>query len=35
MRRDKDSARPRINKPDSALDKEQKEKGEYFYYERK
>jgi ATP-binding cassette subfamily E protein 1 len=35
MRRDKDSARPRINKPDSTLDKEQREKGEYFYYERK
>ena len=35
MRRDKDSARPRINKPDSTLDKEQKEKGEYFYYARK
>jgi ATP-binding cassette subfamily E protein 1 len=35
MRRDKDSGRPRINKPDSTLDREQKESGEYFYYERK
>lgn len=34
MRRDKDSARPRINKPDSQLDSEQKAAGEYFYYER-
>lgn len=32
MRRDKDTLRPRINKPDSALDREQKEKGEHFYY---
>jgi ATP-binding cassette subfamily E protein 1 len=31
MRRDKDSQRPRINKPGSALDREQKEAGEYFY----
>jgi len=35
MRRDKDSGRPRINKPDSTLDREQKESGEYFYYKRK
>jgi len=34
MRRDKDSGRPRINKPDSQLDTEQKAAGEYFYYER-
>ncbi len=34
MRRDKDSGRPRINKPGSQLDTEQKEAGEYFYYER-
>ncbi|VVC00862.1 Cobalamin import ATP-binding protein BtuD [uncultured archaeon] len=33
LRRDKDSRRPRINKPDSALDREQKEAGEYYYYE--
>ncbi|MCX8174912.1 MAG: ribosome biogenesis/translation initiation ATPase RLI [Candidatus Micrarchaeota archaeon] len=33
LRRDKDSMRPRINKPDSALDREQKEAGEYYYYE--
>ena len=33
LRRDKDSKRPRINKPDSALDREQKEAGEYYYYE--
>ena len=31
MRRDKDSNRPRINKPGSALDSEQKQKGEYYY----
>ena len=31
MRRDKDTLRPRINKPDSNLDREQKEKGEYYY----
>lgn len=31
MRRDKDSHRPRINKPGSSLDLEQKEKGEYYY----
>ena len=31
MRRDKDSNRPRINKPGSALDLEQKEKGNYYY----
>lgn len=31
MRRDKDSNRPRINKPNSALDREQKEKEEYYY----
>ncbi len=35
MRRDKDSGRPRINKPLSQLDAEQKAAGEYFYYERK
>lgn len=33
LRRDKDSKRPRINKPGSALDREQKEAGEYYYYE--
>jgi ATP-binding cassette subfamily E protein 1 len=33
LRRDKDSRRPRINKPDSALDREQKAAGEYYYYE--
>lgn len=31
MRRDKDTHRPRINKPGSALDSEQKAKGEYYY----
>jgi ATP-binding cassette subfamily E protein 1 len=35
MRRDKDSSRPRINKPGSQLDAEQRAAGEYFYYERK
>lgn len=31
FRRDQDSSRPRINKKDSRLDKEQKSKGEYYY----
>lgn len=31
MRRDKDTLRPRINKPGSVLDREQKEAGEYYY----
>jgi ATP-binding cassette subfamily E protein 1 len=31
MRRDKDTKRPRINKPGSALDREQKEENEYYY----
>ena len=31
MRRDKDTKRPRINKPDSALDREQKKNNEYYY----
>ena len=31
MRRDKDSNRPRINKPDSRLDREQKSLDEYYY----
>ncbi len=35
MRRDKDTNRPRINKPGSQLDAEQKAAGEYFYFERK
>jgi ATP-binding cassette subfamily E protein 1 len=34
MRRDKDSHRPRINKPGSQLDTEQKASGEYFYHDR-
>lgn len=33
MRRDKTTKRPRINKLDSVKDKEQKEAGEYYYYE--
>jgi ATP-binding cassette subfamily E protein 1 len=33
FRRDADTKRPRINKQDSRLDKEQKEKGEYYYSE--
>lgn len=33
LRRDRDSLRPRINKPDSALDREQKAAGEHYYYE--
>jgi ATP-binding cassette subfamily E protein 1 len=31
FRRDNDTNRPRINKLDSRLDREQKEKGEYYY----
>ena len=31
FRRDADTNRPRINKPDSRLDREQKGKGEYYY----
>ncbi|MBI5227231.1 ribosome biogenesis/translation initiation ATPase RLI [Candidatus Micrarchaeota archaeon] len=33
MRRDRETFRPRINKPGSALDSEQRNAGEYFYYE--
>jgi ATP-binding cassette subfamily E protein 1 len=32
VRRDRDSHRPRINKPGSALDREQKEAGQYYYW---
>ncbi|MGC8645392.1 MAG: ribosome biogenesis/translation initiation ATPase RLI [Thermoplasmata archaeon] len=32
FRRDENTQRPRINKPDSKLDKEQKKAGEYYYY---
>ena len=31
LRRDADTSRPRINKPDSRLDREQKAAGEYYY----
>ena len=31
FRRDKETKRPRVNKLDSYLDREQKEKGEYYY----
>lgn len=31
LRRDKDSLRPRVNKPDSVMDREQKQAGEYYY----
>ncbi len=31
MRRDKDSLRPRINKPGSKLDREMRDKGEHYY----
>ena len=31
MRRDKNSKRPRVNKPGSVLDNEQKKSGEYYY----
>lgn len=33
FRRDKETKRPRVNKLDSYLDREQKEKGEYYYTE--
>ncbi|MEN4007385.1 MAG: ribosome biogenesis/translation initiation ATPase RLI [Methanobacteriaceae archaeon] len=33
FRRDKETKRPRVNKPESYLDREQKEKGEYYYME--
>ncbi len=33
FRRDNDTYRPRINKPNSRLDREQREKGEYYYSE--
>jgi len=33
FRRDHESHRPRINKPDSRKDREQKIAGEYFYLE--
>jgi ATP-binding cassette subfamily E protein 1 len=31
FRRDQDTRRPRINKKDSRLDREQKSRGEYYY----
>ena len=31
FRRDPQTGRPRANKPDSRIDREQKERGEYFY----
>ncbi|WP_407355312.1 ribosome biogenesis/translation initiation ATPase RLI [Methanolobus sp. WCC5] len=32
FRRDEDTSRPRVNKPDSRLDREQKTRGEYYYH---
>ena len=32
MRRDKESRRPRINKPGSRLDREQRESGDYYAF---
>jgi len=32
FRRDEETRRPRVNKPDSRLDREQKAAGEYYYY---
>ncbi|MDI9645209.1 MAG: ribosome biogenesis/translation initiation ATPase RLI [Archaeoglobales archaeon] len=32
FRRDEETKRPRVNKPDSRLDREQKAAGEYYYY---
>jgi len=34
LRRDAESRRPRINKPGSRMDEEQKQAGEYYYYEK-
>ncbi|VVB66431.1 Cobalamin import ATP-binding protein BtuD [Candidatus Gugararchaeum adminiculabundum] len=34
LRRDRDTKRPRVNKLDSKMDREQKEAGEYYYYEK-
>jgi ATP-binding cassette subfamily E protein 1 len=34
-RRDASTGRPRVNKPDSRLDREQKARGEYYYVGRK
>jgi ATP-binding cassette subfamily E protein 1 len=34
-RRDASTGRPRVNKPDSRLDREQKDKGQYYYVARK
>jgi len=31
FRRDQHTGRPRVNKPESRLDKKQKDKGEYYY----
>jgi len=31
FRRDPDTKRPRVNKPDSRLDREQKQSGRYYY----
>jgi ATP-binding cassette subfamily E protein 1 len=31
FRRDPDTQRPRVNKPDSKLDREQKKEGRYYY----
>ncbi|WMW21838.1 ribosome biogenesis/translation initiation ATPase RLI [Methanolobus mangrovi] len=33
FRRDEDTSRPRVNKPNSRLDREQKAKGEYYYHD--
>ena len=33
FRRDKETNRPRVNKTDSYLDRQQKEQGEYYYLE--
>ena len=35
FRRDKETKRPRVNKLDSYLDREQKESGEYYYLKEK
>jgi len=32
FRRDEETKRPRVNKLNSRLDREQKSKGEYYYY---
>jgi len=34
LRRDRETGRPRVNKPGSQMDEEQKAAGEYYYYRK-